>query len=100
VDVARIHSSETTATNELIKRKRSVLKVQGPGTKKRQKRPTKSSIREALEVMIEEEGVGKQDTAKSEDQDSMEEDGTHDVHLPNLSLKPMSGTQDEACQEQ
>jgi hypothetical protein len=33
--------------------------------------------------------------AKSENQDSMEEYGTHDVHFPNLSSKPLMGTQDE-----
>jgi hypothetical protein len=90
----REYRGETTM-NDLTKGKRSVMKVQGAGTKKRQKAPNKSSTREALEGMTEEDGVGKQHTAKSEDQDSMEDDGTHDVHLPNLSSKPLMSTQDE-----
>jgi crotonobetainyl-CoA:carnitine CoA-transferase CaiB-like acyl-CoA transferase len=59
VSVTRIHSRKIAVTNELTKGKRLVLKVQGAGTKKRQKTPNKSSIREALEAMSEEEGVGK-----------------------------------------
>jgi ABC-type molybdate transport system ATPase subunit len=59
VAITRIHSRKIAVTNELTKGKRLVLKVQGAGTKKRQKTPNKSSIREALEAMSEEEGVGK-----------------------------------------
>jgi hypothetical protein len=46
VPIARIHSRKTPAMNDLTKGKRSVMKVQGAGTKKRQKTPNKSNIRD------------------------------------------------------
>jgi hypothetical protein len=86
--------------NVSAKTKHATLKVQGSGSKKKQKMPVKTHIAGVLMAMKEDGQETVSGMVTADEQDTMEEDNIEVVGLTKSDPKPLMSTQEEAYQEQ